>query len=417
MNPRREVSDYLSRVADEKEAYRDCTTIHDLPPIFHYWSNRHILPKLRPLGFCSPNQMFEKYLLEQCRRTPAARFASIGSGNCELEIDLAAHLRAAGHSHFVIDCIDLNPDMLTRGRSSAAAALLQPYLNFIEADFNTWAPQHAYDAVISNQALHHVSNLEGLFSQVKASLTDKGQFVISDMIGRNGHQRWPEALAIVQEFWRELPPSYRLNRKLQRYEERFEDWDCSHSGFEGIRSQDILPLLLSHFHFEVFLGFGNVIDPFIDRSFGPNFNVANASDRAFIDDVHRCDDEAISAGAITPTHMLAVVRKTPPENPVNAERSVRDPNASALLPYSVGPSYKWRAWPHSTQHELETACLRLAESERKAQALSQQVEYLERQHAEMAKQAAYLANHLNELRTHPIPNLAKAAARRLRRLL
>jgi hypothetical protein len=51
--------------------------------------------------------------------------------------------------------------------------------------------------------------------------------------------------------------------------------------FEGIRSQDILPLLLEYFHFEVFIPYGNVIDPFIDRTFGPNFDSSREWDRDF----------------------------------------------------------------------------------------------------------------------------------------
>ena len=45
--------------------------------------------------------------------------------------------------------------------------------------------------------------------------------------------------------------------------------------FEGIRAQDILPLLVERFTFDEFIGFGNVIDPFVDRSFGPNFDIAS----------------------------------------------------------------------------------------------------------------------------------------------
>jgi hypothetical protein len=39
--------------------------------------------------------------------------------------------------------------------------------------------------------LHHVLNLEGLFGQIKSHLKEHGLFIISDIIGRNGHLRWP----------------------------------------------------------------------------------------------------------------------------------------------------------------------------------------------------------------------------------
>ena len=96
------------------------------------------------------------------------------------------------------------------------------------------------------------------------------------------------------------------------------NWDCSIQGFEGIRSQDILPLLLSQFHFELFVAYGNVIDPFVDRAFGHNFDATAQWDRDFIDRVHQRDEEAILAGWIKPVHMEAVVGKETPEtNPLS----------------------------------------------------------------------------------------------------
>jgi hypothetical protein len=131
------------------------------------------------------------------------------------------------------------------------------------------------------------------------------------MIGRNGHMQWPEAMRIVHEYWRELPAPYRWNVQLQRHEEMHENWDCSNEGFEGIRAQDILPLLLERFEFELFIGYGNIIDPFIDRSFGPNFDADAEWDRALIDRIHARDEAEMLAGRIKPTHMMATLRKRP----------------------------------------------------------------------------------------------------------
>lgn len=181
----------------------------------------------------------------------------------------------------------------------------------MEADFNTWKAAKQYAAVIANQALHHVLELEHLFDQVKESLRPDGYFVASDMIGRNGHQRWPEALAEVQRFWRDLPKEYRWNRALHRYEEEYMNHDCSEDGFEGIRSQDVLPLLLNRFDFHVFIAFGNVINPFIDRSIGYSFDVQREWDREFIDRVHAFDEKAILGGNLTPTQMFAVMTPEP----------------------------------------------------------------------------------------------------------
>jgi hypothetical protein len=245
--------------------------------------------------------------------------------------------------------------MLERGHALASQSGVQERLVFTEADLNQWRPRRAYEAVMANQSLHHVLNLEQLFAAVRSGLAPGGVFIVSDMIGRNGHLRWPEALAIVQEFWRELPPHYRLNTRFARYEEVFLDWDCSSEGFEGTRAQDILPLLCGAFHFRLFLPFGNLIDPFIDRTFGCHFDASAAWDRAFIDRVHERDCVEIARGAITPTHMIAIMDKEggePARYPgrLSPEFCIRPPDRPATETPLAEEPYAWEKFFPNAPH-------------------------------------------------------------------
>jgi hypothetical protein len=162
-----------------------------------------------------------------------------------------------------------------------------------------------------------------------------------------------------------------MNRRTGAYEELFEDWDCSVEGFEGVRSQDILPLLECNFHFEVFLPFGNAIDPFVDRTFGPNFRAAAEWDRNFIDQVHVRDELEIGTGRIKPTHMLAVATLEPQEKPLLFGSSltpaacIRDPLTVVHRSELPADPYEWRDWPRDVRQELAqtTRRLHLANSE------------------------------------------------------
>ncbi len=375
-----EPASYQERVAGEIGAYEDCLEVHELPPIFHYWSNRYVRPKLEAFGFAHPHEMFGRYLGQQCRRRgEGARFLSLGAGNCDLEIQAAAQLRAEGHTGFVIDCVDLNAAMLERGMLAAGDAGLGSHIHAIHADLNRWTAERQYDAVMANQALHHVLKLEDLFAQVRGSLTPGGCFLISDIIGRNGHDRWPEALEIVQQFWRRLPPAYRFNRQLQRYEELYRNQACPGATFEAIRSEEILPLLLDTFHFQLFIGFANIIDPFVDRSFGYNFDATAEWDRAFIDEVQERDEREILSGRIKPTHMLAVVGtegQIPPlfPAPLSPQFCLRPPGlARAAEPQAVAQSYQWEGWPQQPSREAEIGA-RLAEAERQIAGLKHDLE-------------------------------------------
>ena len=307
--------EYDARVAAEASTFSDLENVHDLPPIFHYWSNRHLVPKLAPFGFRHPDAFFHMHVKASYERVQGGRrrFLSVGAGNCDTEIRLAAALLADGCRDFTIDCLDINASMLARGAADARQAGVGSNVIPMQIDLNRWQPQCSYDAVLANQSLHHVVALEHLFDEISTALSPDGRFIVSDIIGRNGHRRWPEARELVDEFWNELPAPYRFNRQLQRQESRFQDWDCSVSGFEGVRAQDILPELIRRFHFDLFIGFANIIDPFIDRSFGFNFDAEAEWDRSFIDRVHARDEAELAAGRIKPTHMYAVMRVGPGE--------------------------------------------------------------------------------------------------------
>jgi hypothetical protein len=123
--------------------------------------------------------------------------------------------------------------------------------------------------------------------------------------------RWPETLRLVRILWSKLPDRYKYNHQLKRLEIEFDNWDCSKEGFEGIRAQDILPLLLERFYFEFFLAWGGVTDVFVDRSFGHNFDPENEWDRRFIDEAHQLNEQTLESGLIKPTQMLAAMTKSP----------------------------------------------------------------------------------------------------------
>lgn len=324
-------ADYQNKIEAEKNLFAGNLDVHALPEIFHYWSHNYVRPMLEEVGFSHPDELFAKFLLESAQRgggTEAPVFLSIGSGNCDTEVRVAKLLLERGMVDFSIECMDISTVMLQRGRELAAREGVERHLAFSEGDFNLWRSQRKYDGIMANQSLHHVLNLEGLFDEVKSALVNNAYFVTSDMIGRNGHQRWPEALEHVQRFWSELPLDFRHNLLLDRYEETHDNWDCSVEGFEGIRSQEVLPLLLERFQFYIYVGFGNVVDPFVDRCFGHHFDRQGKWDRRFIDRVHEVDEQGFRDGSLKPTHMMAVLTVgTPPARRyargLSPEQSVR----------------------------------------------------------------------------------------------
>ncbi len=304
---------YGEKIQEEIGIYEKVEIVHALPAIFHYWSHNYNRPKLESLGFSSLNDFYTGYIAQITNLSPekTCEILSVGSGNCDAEVALAELLLEMDIDNFTFSCLDLNPHMLERGKQLAAERQLLPRFRFIKTDINGWQANQQYQIIIANQSLHHFIDLEILFEKIYASLDDKGFFLSNDIIGRNGHMRWPEALERVHALWSLLEDRHKWNHQLNRFESVYVNWDCSaQGGFEGIRAQDILPLLVKRFKFHLFLGFSNVINVFVDRGFGPNFDVENSFDCRFIDFVNQLDDYYIEQGKLKPTQMIAAMTKT-----------------------------------------------------------------------------------------------------------
>ena len=300
------------RLAQEKRRFDAEVCVHNLPDIFHYWSNNHLKPFINDQGYDSLDDFFVREISHVAPADGSTiRIASVGCGDCAVEAGIARLIEAGGIANFHFTCVDLSDGALTRAEAALAGGALQGRFSFVVADFNKGLPDGPFDVVMANQSLHHVMELESLFQSIRDQLSSTGRFVVSDIIGRNGHQRWPEARELVDEAWQWLPMRYRYNWQLQRQEEQFLDWDCSQEGCEGIRAEDVLPLLLEYFSPRVFIAWGNIIDIFIDRCFGHNFRQQNEWDLHFIDRIQAIDSAAVASGRIKPTHMLASFGRDP----------------------------------------------------------------------------------------------------------
>jgi len=306
---------YAQQVQSQIAQYQDCENIHDLPPVYHAWSARHLQPRFaQVLGVSGVPELYALQIAEAVAATGRREAVSLGAGDCSVEIAVAKLLRQGGLP-VRLRCLELSPVLLARGREAVAAAGLGEVLLLEERDLNQWQSGGPLAAVMAHHALHHLVELEKVFDEVHRAIAGGGRFVTCDMIGRNGHMRWPEALELLQALWKRLPSAYRVNRQLRRHEEVFDNFDCSREGFEGVRAQDVLPLLVERFGFLRFLGYGNLADVLVERSFGPNFSPERHADLAFIDFVQALNDRLVDQGRLKPTMMAAVMQAEPVARP------------------------------------------------------------------------------------------------------
>jgi SAM-dependent methyltransferase len=311
------VSEYEARKKKELEHFRKVESRPKMAPIQTYWAQRYLRPKLRAVGIDSIRNFHLDPIAALCKERPAEviEVVSVGAGNCEQEVLLAANLRARKIENFRVDCLDINAEMLDRGRKNAEERGVIRNLGFVETDISEWdVGDRRYSVCLAYQSLHHFLELETVFTKIRQALAPGGLFVVNDMIGRNGHRRWPEALPYIQEIWSQMPDRYKYHHRQHSVDAEYVDRDWSQKSFEGIRAQDILPLLMHFFYFEVFIAVRNVIDPFISRGYGPNLSVEREDDRAFIERVAELDERLIDEGIVKPTQLLAWLRTEPVAN-------------------------------------------------------------------------------------------------------
>jgi SAM-dependent methyltransferase len=316
----------------EKLAYRLTPDARELPPIFHYWSNRWLRPRFEALGFQSPEDFFCRQVAEIASRAGHRRLSllSLGSGNAIQEAEIVRFLKARGLPIPSITLVDINRHMVLQGALRVMEAGAHDVIAEHQ-DLNKWSSSRSYDVILANQCLHHIVELEHLLDCVRAAMSPTGRFLISDVIGRNGHRLWPEARAALMPFWRQLPPSRRFDKTLGRIETDFVDHDHSMAAFEGIRCQDILRLLIERFDFGIFAPHSCITIPIVERRFGWNFSPNEASDRAFVDSLDEADQHGLASGSLKPTQLVAElghsgrVSLTPIAPWANPAACIRDP--------------------------------------------------------------------------------------------
>lgn len=304
--------DYNERVQHEIRTYQEVAQVSLLPHSHHYVAGHYLSNLLQEkLGVPCFEELILKHIhiLKKSKDERDIEVLSLGSGNGDFELGLASQKNLKCK----FTCYEINPHMLDRALSDAKTKQLEKQFTFIEADINKLRLGKKYDLVIANHSLHHFLELEHIFDEIAGCMDEASFFLISDMIGRNGHMFWDTTLDLCNRFWALLPQEFKHNHLLKEYFPLRVQFDCSTDGFEGIRAQDILPLLDVRFDFKDFATFFAIANKFIDRDFGPNFDPENAMHKALLDMVWHFDDYCLKNKILKPTQIIgSMVKKGTP---------------------------------------------------------------------------------------------------------
>lgn len=307
--------DYQDKLLSELRRFQDLDQIHDLPDSFHYVSCKYLQPLVEAyFGVSRFDQLVVKGVrtIAQSKPESEIRVLSLGSGNCDYEINMASTARLRCR----IVCMELNQTMLDRGLKLARSKGMVQAVEFVQADINTLQLPGRFDIIMANHALHHFVELEHILAEIERAMRPESFFFVNDMIGRNGHLFWDNTLDLVNRLWRSLPQDMKYHHQLKSFFVERKQWDCSTEGLEGVRAQDILPLLDQRLKFLEFLPFFSLMNGFIDRGCGHNFKVDRPMDRSFLDWAYSLDEYCLREHYLKPTQMMATLARTDSPRPV-----------------------------------------------------------------------------------------------------
>lgn len=304
-------SAYSERANKESEFFRKQEgKFNKLPPMMHWMAERYLKPRVTEIfGTSGPVEFYAKPILDKMSsQKTRVLITSIGSGDGEVELGLGKFLSDRG-TNYLIEGYELSADLVRICEAKSSEMGLAENVKFVPADFNSWDFEKPFDFCIANQVLHHAVELEALFDKIQKALAHDGIFMTRDVIGKNGHQAWPEAKAMIDAIWQFMPERYKYNHRLEKSFSEFPNTDFSTEGFEGIRAQDIMPLMVENFHFSHFYAFGGIVERFVNRGFGHCYDTNSSEDKDFCIGLQAVNDFTIDSGIITPTQIVAYAGK------------------------------------------------------------------------------------------------------------
>jgi ubiquinone/menaquinone biosynthesis C-methylase UbiE len=238
------------------------------------------------------------------------KILSIGSGPGGAEIKMAHKFLGKNYN---MECMDFNENLLSKGQTKADNEGLK--LKFIQQDINSISlSADYYDVIFAHASLHHMINHEHITSEIHKSMKKNAEFIVYDIVTRNGMRMWDETREIANMVFSLLPLKYRRNSLASNQEEKYlaelPERDLSDSGFECIRSQDLYPILKKSFKVKLEVEGFCFARRFLDHEFGDNYDIyRNPFDKAIVETIIKLDEQYASRDNLKPESIFLVLER------------------------------------------------------------------------------------------------------------
>ncbi|MEA2871665.1 MAG: hypothetical protein QOH67_1641, partial [Hyphomicrobiales bacterium] len=209
---------------------------------------------------------------------------SLGCGHGYMEqVGIALGIAKKFHA------IDVSDGAIAGAKAAAATAGIGEKIDYSVADLNTVSlPAATYDAIFGISAVHHIFQLEHLFSECRKALKPGGLLFLDEYVGPSRFCSAPHVIDLINRLRVLLPEHKRKNlftndgNELLFYEPlpigHFEKHDPS----EAVRSSEIMAALRLYFDVLEIRPYGGAIQHMLFSGIAGNFDETNAEDVALM---------------------------------------------------------------------------------------------------------------------------------------
>jgi 2-polyprenyl-3-methyl-5-hydroxy-6-metoxy-1,4-benzoquinol methylase len=255
-----------------------------------------------------PFQFFIKFLSQKGMNTPLTRCLTLGCGAGDLERGLSKYNFSLRY-----DAFDIADKAIERAKEKATLEGISN-IYYKVADINTISlSRNIYDVVFGVHAVHHLNNLEHIFSEVENALKPGCFFFLYEFIGPTKFQWTDKQLNIVNSLLQILPEKYRISKNNMAIKTHFKRPTLLEMNqvdpSEAIRSEDILKVLPHYFEIIEKKDIGGTILHLLLKDIAVNFDYKNPNDMRVLKMLFEIEDALLEIGEIPSDFTVIIAQK------------------------------------------------------------------------------------------------------------
>jgi len=289
------------RAKERQEEQRKFTTWSDSPLINKAYINTLISG--------NENVGWFEWAVKSYIPRPVEYALNMGCGDGSLERH-GTLINAAKH----FDAFDVSPGAVEVARKRAKEESYANRVNYQVADLNQHIlPKEKYDVVFASQSLHHITNLEHVFSQIKLSLKPDGIFIANEFVGANQFQWSVKQVEAAQSLLDTIPGKYRMGINTGVFKSHILIQSIEIMNYvdptEAIRSEELMDLFRKYFYIVEINDFGGTLLNLVLEDIIGNFDEEKNEDVKIIKQLCAKEQELIDSGEFDSDFKIIIMRK------------------------------------------------------------------------------------------------------------